>query len=713
LGRPAFKKSEGVVMAVTVDILTRKVTHFLLWQPGMIKSSAPHLIIGNFKPGNPPVLDNQKRLAMTPAVGLTGLWEIAASECQLSDEEVYHYWFEVEDTGSNISRSPLICCTDPMAFAVDWRLFPPDAADNRQPAAVILWKDGKLLPCDPGGDEVIFEHDVPPHKLPANNRLVIYELPTAWVMSRGLNEAYCDVGTFRDARALVDEKVGGANFADLDLLQPGRSYLSELGVNAIELLPPADSFFKRVWGYDTAHFLAPDYELGFPEGNASPTANLDLIALVRACHEHGIRIFVDMVMAFGREEAYEHIDFPNFFIAYPDEDPSDPDALTSIRGDGTRAVRNGFGSALFRYAKFVHAYDPISGQVKPIAPARQLMFTYLTRWARDFHIDGIRMDSVENVANWDFVGDFKDLGHRLFQQRWNEQESDSTKASDHFLVVGEELSLAFDLLKQRRLDALWNDAFRVYVRAAIVGENADGEPSFEWTVRKAIDCRNIGFASGLQAVNYITSHDVEQYRRERLFTMLRNFSEQEKRIKLAFVCLLTAVGIPMILAGEEFADQHDLFDEHGWVTQSGGKQIDPVKFSRLTDRGDPDEPMRRRIFNYVARLVKFRTGNEALAVDDTEFIHVDFTAGKRVLVWKRGGPSEDPVVVVANFSDFVTTNASSPGAEYRVSNWPLTPPGRQWREVTQERFVPQEYVGREPIFPWEAKVYALAYAACT
>jgi pullulanase len=164
------------------------------------------------------------------------------------------------------------------------------------------------------------------------------------------------------------------------------------------------------------------------------------------------------------------------------------------------------------------------------------MFTYLTRWARDFHIDGIRTDSVENVANWDFVGHFKHLGHRLFQQRWNEQEPDSAKASDHFLVVGEELSLAFDLLKQRRLDALWNDPFRVYVRAAIVGENADGQSSFEWTVRKAIDCRNIGFASGLQAVNYITSHDVEQYRRERLFTMLRNFSEQEKRIKLAFVC---------------------------------------------------------------------------------------------------------------------------------------------------------------------------------
>jgi 1,4-alpha-glucan branching enzyme len=77
----------------------------------------------------------------------------------------------------------------------------------------------------------------------------------------------------------------------LELLQADHSYPCELGVNALELLPPTDSFFKREWGYDTAHFLAPDYELGFPEGNASPTANIDLIALVKAYHEQGIRVF--------------------------------------------------------------------------------------------------------------------------------------------------------------------------------------------------------------------------------------------------------------------------------------------------------------------------------------------------------------------------------------------------------------------------------------
>ena len=33
----------------------------------------------------------------------------------------------------------------------------------------------------------------------------------------------------------------------------------------------------------------------------------------------------------------------------------------------------------------------------------------------------------------------------------------------------------------------------------------------------------------------------------------------------------------MILAGEEFGDEHDLFDSQGRVTHEGGKQVDPYK----------------------------------------------------------------------------------------------------------------------------------------
>lgn len=687
------------------DILERKRTHFVLWNP-LSAANTPRLIVGRFRCSNPPALDGERQIPMTPVAGMTGLWEVAASDCNLQGGEVYHYWFEVDDTSPFRQPPQRIRCTDPTALTVDWRLVsprlpPPYTADDQQPASVIKFENGLLVPCDPCGEAGSFAGEPSPDTLPANNQLVIYELPTAWTRLKLQSAIERDVGTFRDITALIDPNEGGANFSDLDILQPGRSYLTELGVNALELLPPTDSAVMREWGYAPSHFLAPDYDLGFPEGHCSPTASADLVTLVRACHGRGIRFFVDAVMAFGRHEAYQNIDFHDFYIDDPESQPQDPDALTSTRGFGGKEVRNGFGSVLFRYAKFVNAYDPVSGQDASISPARQLMYAYLTRWMRDFHIDGIRMDSVENVANWDFVEGFKDRARELWRERWNDEGLDAG-ADERFLVVGEELSLPMDLLRQRRLDGLWNDKFRDFVRAAILGQNADGEPSFEWTVRKAVDCRLLGFEDGAQAINYLTSHDVEGHRKERLFNFLAKsgVGDVEKRIKLAFVCLLTSVGVPMILAGEEFADQHDRFDEHGHVTQGGGKQVDPVNYSRLR------EPMRKRIFDYVSRLVKFRAAHPALAVNDTEFIHADF-GGKRVLAWRRGTAGGDPVVIVANFSDFVTANGDNPGAEYVVPNWPVTPAGRRWREVTQDRVVPAEFIGREPIFAWEAKVYTL------
>jgi pullulanase len=158
--------------------------------------------------------------------------------------------------------------------------------------------------------------------------------------------------------------------------------------------------------------------------------------------------------------------------------------------------------------------------------------------------------------------------------------------------------------------------------------------------------------------------------------------------------LLTAVGIPMILAGEEFADEHDT----DWRTDA--KQTDPVNFSRLEH-----DDWRRRVFEYVRRLVVLRTEAPALGVNDTELIHADTTPGRQVFAWRRGGPGDDPVVVVANFSDW----QSGEGSEYRVPNWPPLP-GREWREVTQGpdpsgRRAPADWVGREPLYAWEAKVY--------
>src|SRR5205814_6058266 len=169
----------------------------------------------------------------------------------------------------------------------------------------------------------------------------------------------------------------------------------------------------------------------------------------------------------------------------------------------------------------------------------------------------------------------------------------------------------------------------------------------------------------------------------RLFTMLRSLDDEqiEKRIKLGFACLMTAVGIPMFLAGEEFGDEHDLFDFQGNVTQRGGKQIDPVNFSRCfagpTTKSKEDDrdgyygPLRRRILAYVKTLIALRIKEPALSVNDTSFIWTDFGDGKRVIVWQRGNAVlHRTLIVVANFSDF----ASSPGSDYVIPTWPNRQP---------------------------------------
>ncbi len=676
-------------------LLERKRTHFVLWMPG-VTEPPPRLVLGRMEGRNPPRFVEDSNVELRPSPVSADIWEISCDELNLADGQVYHYWFEVTDSNPEKTSHPRIRCTDPTAWTVDWRalaprLAPPFYEDDRDPAGVVKFEDGRLVVCDPGGEMPDLDEEPDLQRLPANHRMVIYELPTRWTSLESIeeleNQPQLGVGSFRDVRALVDPDYEGVNFRGTEVLAEGRSYLEELGINALELLPPADSFVDREWGYATSNYFAADFDLGFPEGHCSPTATVDLTDLIRACHERGIRFFTDIVMAFATRYSYENINYLTFHVQKGTGDPEEFD-----QGE----PRQDFGGRLFKLNFTTSLLDPVTGQTGAHVPARRLLLTHLIRWMQDFRINGIRLDSVKNYGSWDFIGEFKDAARAIWADRWNA----AAESEARFLVVGEELAVPVELVVQNRLDSLWNEEFKRMLRAAILGRNDDKEPSFEWTVRKMIDCRLLGFRHTHESVNYVTSHDVGGFRNERLFNFLENSgiagdAAKERRIRLAFVCLMTAVGIPMIFAGEEFADEHDLPPVHPL------KQVDPVNFDRL-------DGWRNDLFAYVSRLVKFRIQSEALSGPDTEFIHVDFNDEKRVLAWRRGTPSSGGfAVVVANFSDFQTPRPFDANSEYVVPNWPSTPTGMRWREVTQERDVPAEWAGREPIFPWEAKVYTL------
>jgi hypothetical protein len=233
----------------------------------------------------------------------------------------------------------------------------------------------------------------------------------------------------------------------------------------------------------------------------------------------------------------------------------------------------------------------------------------------------------------------------------------------------------------RCLDALLNEPSQVRLRAVILDETAPGE-DFEAAMLNLVDYRSgmgielalkspgqsssfissrisdsasfqakeaLSAGDAVQAINCITGHDVEGYGRERLANFLwghdvgsrDSLSDTERRAKLAFVCPMTCVGIPMILAGEEFCDQHDrnIYD----------KQIDPINWESLLDAGR--YPLRRRLFDYVARLVAFRTGCPALGGNDNSIMHVARSGGTYIVAWSLGGLGTPPVIFVANFSD--------------------------------------------------------------
>jgi glycosidase len=700
------------------DLLQRRKNGFTLWLP-QETANPPTVVVGQFVEGAPPSVALLPNSPLAMSQTAPGLWKLPASRCNLVDGEVYHYWFEIDDAAPWHFRNR-VRRTDPFATTTDWRVLgdAPTGSDDGvpQPAGVIKFQGGQLVTCDPGGQ--IADMPASGADLLANNFLVIYELPPRWSQADG--SRLTGVGTFRDVQALVDD-TPAANFAGVRLLDESQ-YLVDLGITAIELLPIADSYDDREWGYGTSNYAAPDFDLGFPKGYSYPTANRDLAALVGACHKSGIRMILDVVLGYGRQDPLVSVGDGAFHCPQAASgttyDDADPEQCTSRPG----VLRQDWGGRLWRYiAPQTGVYDPITGaiptpsQSTSLVPARHCLRIAVERWIRDFRVDGLRLDSVETIANWDFVNDYRQHARATFADVCGSSE----RANDHFLVVGEELTVPLALLGitengqpgQQRLDALWNETWKKRLRAAILGQNFGGDATFEDTVRRLVDCRAAGFADGAQAINYITSHDVEGDGNQRLFDFLdkNGVSEKEQRFKLAFTCLLTAVGIPMILAGEEFGDQSDLSMTYPQ------KEFDAVRWDRLQlamDQvagraaiGGNDTTWRARVNDCVRALCHLRASHPALGVNDTDVFHRDFDDGKRVLAWLRGSPS-DPVVVVANFSDW-GTDLSQPNAEYRVPNWPATPPGKTWFEVTTNQPVPDAWIGRWGLTPWDAKVYVL------
>jgi 1,4-alpha-glucan branching enzyme len=471
------------------------------------------------------------------------------------EDGAYQYKFRIQTKSPNFEPDQWVDVIDPYATDVN----------EERKVGIVRIKDGKKIV-----DTYVWQHDDTP--LPENHELVIYEMHVADFTGG-------EVGSYKRGK-YVDA------IEKLD-------YLSELGINAIELMPVNEYPGDYNWGYKVRHYFATESSYGSTE---------DLKRFIDECHARGIRVFVDGIYNHTDEECpllqidrnywyYEHMHYP--------EDP------------------NNYWGPELNYDNYDEKLD--------VKPAWKYVGDVVRFWVQEYHIDGIRFDAVRQLANNEFLN-------------WLATQAKKNTAPKPFYNIAEHIPDTSTITTpEGPLDACWHESFRYFVIPHICGEKFEPEK-----LKEVLDPRRQGYGAAINVINYLATHDREHLLRELGDRLRRGSAERGifdedafRRAKLGAVLLITAMGIPMLWMGEEFGE-HKRKSET--VTQ-------PKKIAWPLLERDQN----RDLFEYYKKLIALRKQNPALQSDNIDFVHENVDA--KVLAYLRWNEEGSRVVVVANFSD--------------------------------------------------------------
>lgn len=377
------------------------------------------------------------------------------------EDGVYQYKFRLQSLSYFLEPDEWVEVNDPYATDID------DAQQN----SVIRIKDGTKIV-----DTYAWRHD--DKSLPSNEELVIYELYVGGFSGKGDDGK----GTFQDVIDKLD-------------------YLTQLGINAVELLPIQESPGDKNWGYTPRHYFAVESSYGSSE---------DLKRLIDECHGRGMRVLIDCIFNHSDTETpLTQIDHDYWYS----REPTDPN--------------NSWGPE-FNYDKYDENLD--------LKPAWEFVKDIVRFWIEEYHIDGIRFDASKQIGDFDFLS-------------WIAEQARQATTSKPFFNTAEYIPENPDLVGYGKpMDACWHESFYIQALKHICGDGFDLEG-----FKEVIDCQQQGYGGTTTAINYISCHD-HGYILAELGD--RNvFGESAfKRAKLGAVLLMTAVGVPLVWMGNEFGE---------------------------------------------------------------------------------------------------------------------------------------------------------------
>jgi 1,4-alpha-glucan branching enzyme len=415
------------------------------------------------------------------------------------------------------------------------------------------------------------------------NELVVYEL---------------HIGTFQ---ARADGKAGG-----FDQVIARLPYLKNLGVNALEIMPPMAFPSKTSWGYSLTNPFAVEPSYGASDG---------FKRLIDAAHAQGIGIVLDIVI--------------NHF---------GPDDLDLWQYDGWS--ENNKGGIYFYNDE--RAWTPW-GENRPDfgrGEVRQYLRDSCMVWLDAFQVDGLRMDAtlfIRNIRGQQGQHD-TDIPDGWTLMQWINEEA--VRYYPKTLLVAEDLQRDDWITKPIRdgglgYDTQWDPAFSYPIREAVVAIDDKNRSMNE--VAGAIFSRyNNDF---IQRMIYSESHDTVANGRSRIPQEIDPEDTAgyfaRKRSTLAAGVLLTTPGIPMLFEGQEFLQDGWFSDEVAidWKNLQSFKGIN-------------------RLYHDLVHLRRNTFGNtKGLAGPHVQVHHVnDIDKVIAYHRWQEGGPL-DSVVVLASFTN--------------------------------------------------------------
>ncbi|HHB77842.1 MAG TPA: T9SS type A sorting domain-containing protein, partial [Saprospiraceae bacterium] len=388
--------------------------------------------------------------------------------------------------------------------------------------------------------EAPFDWQVTDFQKPEKTNLVIYEL-------------------------LLRDFLGQPNF---NTLKDTLDYLSNLGVNAIELMPINEFDGNISWGYNPVYHGAIDKYYGTKEA---------FKALVDACHERGIAVILDVVF----NHAHENSPLAKLYWDSANFKPSaDNPWLNQV--------------APHNYSVF---YD-----FNHESPATKLFVDeILTHWLENYHVDGFRFDLTKgftqnvggNYDAWAYDASRIAILKHYANTIWN-TSSDAYVILEHFTENSEEKELAnYGMM-------LWS-GFGVH------------DNYLEASMGYDSDITDISYAkrtwSEPHLVGYMESHDEERmaYKNHKYGNSsgsysVKNQATSMKRIELASAFFYTIPGPKMLWEFGELGYDYSInYCQNGSVNPSCRVDPKPIKWDYLQDAD------RHHLYETVSNIIYLRT----------------------------------------------------------------------------------------------------------